>query len=71
MLSLSHFKAVSDPGEGSSDAQPPGNASNRVYRVAGPRRRRGRIKIVPRNVSQAQEVEETYLGRANADAGRF
>ena len=52
--------------ERASAVQPLGNAPKRLYRVHRPRRRRGRIKTVPRNVSRTREGGRTYLGRANA-----
>src|SRR5207245_2405478 len=46
--------------------QPLVNAPKRCWEVHRPRRRRGRIKSVPTNVSRAEKVENAYLGRVNA-----
>ena len=51
--------------ECASAAQPHGNISKCACRVIGPRCRCGRIKIIPRNISWAQKVGNTYLGHAN------
>jgi len=40
-----------------SVVQPPGYTSKRSYMVYRPRRRRGHIKVEPRNISRAQEIE--------------
>ena len=51
--------------ECASATQPHGNILKCAYRVVGPRCRHGCIKIIPRNVSQAQNGGNTYLGCAN------
>jgi len=43
-------------------AQPRGDDPQRSYRVIGPRRRRGRLKPRPTDVSQTPEDEKTYQG---------
>lgn len=45
--------------------QPPWNMSKHCYEVCISRCQCGHIKIKPINVSQAPEVENTYLGRPN------